>query len=247
MYHFPMFLSLERAHGGRVARVTYDNSRRGNCFDQDLLTALVEALEEAAADDACAVIRLELTGKNFCGGWDTSSFQALAAAGADALATNLRENDETLGRIRRLPVPVVAAVRGQVIGFGVGLLSALHLPVAASDVRLSLPEVRYGFAPAGVGHTIAQALPRAQAYSLLTGTPANAQQLLTWGLVTRVVDPANLDAEVEELTQSLATIPGDALRAVVEVVESSLATGTPAAAYRASARTIVHGPEGEAP
>ncbi|WP_183407741.1 enoyl-CoA hydratase/isomerase family protein [Nocardioides marmoriginsengisoli] len=237
-----MSTTLERERGGRVARVTYDNSRRGNCFDQALLTELADVLEEAAADPACAVIRLELAGRNFCGGWDTSSFEALAAAGTDAVAADLRTSDESLGRIRRLPVPVVAAVRGQVIGFGAGLLAAVHLPVAASDVRLSLPEVRYGFAPAGVGHTVAQALPRAQAYALLTGTTATAAQLLAWGLVARVVTETTLDAEVDELVESLAAVPGDALRAVVEVVESSIATGSPAAAYEISARTIVRPP-----
>lgn len=236
-----MPLDLVSEHGGNAARVIYDNAHRGNCFDLALLTSLADTLESAASDKSCKVVRLEMVGKHFCTGWDVTSFDGLAAAGVDAVAASLAASDQVLDRIRNLPVPIVAAVRGQVIGFGAGLLAALHLPVAATDVRLSLPEVGYGFAPAGVGHTIAQALPRAHAYSVLTGTVASAQQLLGWGLVTRVVAEPSLDAEVDDLVAALAAVPGNALRGVVEVVESSRATGSPDQAYTISARTIVGG------
>ncbi|WP_328345993.1 enoyl-CoA hydratase/isomerase family protein [Micromonospora sp. NBC_00421] len=237
-----MTITLTHGHDGRLARVRYDNAARGNCFDSAALHHLVDTLETAAADDRCAVVRLDLAGKHFCAGWDTSSFAALADATREAVAADLRASDAALHRIRRLPVPVVAGVRGRIIGFGVGLLSAVHLPVAATDARLSLPEARYGFAPAGVGHTIARSVPRQQAYHLLTGAAtATAEQLLGWGLVVRVVADDDLDRAVDDLVDTLLAVPGATLRAVVEVVESSLATGTADQAYDISARTVVAG------
>ncbi|MFD0210880.1 enoyl-CoA hydratase/isomerase family protein [Streptomyces hirsutus] len=237
-----MAITLTRERNGCVAHIRYDNAARGNSFDGELLGKLVDTLEAAALDPMCSVIRLDMAGRHFCGGWDTTSFGDLSASTTESVAAALRSSDEMLGRIRRLPVPVVAGVRGQVIGFGAGLLSAVHLPVAAADTRLSLPEVRFGFAPAGVGHTIAQALPRAQAYALLTGaTTASGSQLLAWGLVARVVPETELETAVHELVETLAAVPGQALRAVVKVVESSLATGSADESYLASARTIVAG------
>ncbi|MBO4205713.1 enoyl-CoA hydratase/isomerase family protein [Micromonospora echinofusca] len=237
-----MTITLTHGHEGRVARVRYDNAARGNCFDDTTLRELVDTLETAAADGTCAVIRLDMAGRHFCGGWDTSSFARLADATQETVSAGLRDSDAALHRIRQLPVPVVAAVRGQVIGFGAGLLGAVHLPVAAADARLSLPEARYGFAPAGVGHLIARTLPRPHAYHLLTGAAtATAAQLLAWGLVVRVVPDTYLDREVDDLVDSLLAVPHGTLRAVVEVVESSLATGSPAHAYDVSARTIVAG------
>ncbi|MBG6088686.1 enoyl-CoA hydratase/isomerase family protein [Actinomadura viridis] len=226
-------------HGGRVARVTFDNSARGNCFDDPLLRELTETLEAAAADPDRALIRLAMAGRHFCGGWDTSSFEGLADEPAAAVAERLRAGDALLDRIRRLPVPVVAGVRGRVVGFGVGLLSAVHLPIAAEEARASLPEARFGFAPAGVGHVVARALPRALAYPLLCGlTAATARELHAWGLVSQVVDAAELDPAVDAMVEGLLAVPGGTLRAVVEVVESSLATGLPDRAYEVSARTI---------
>ncbi|MFG2043502.1 enoyl-CoA hydratase/isomerase family protein [Dactylosporangium sp. NPDC048998] len=237
-----MTITLTRERDGRVARVRYDNAARGNCFDDATLHELVETLQTAAADGACVVIRLDMAGRHFCGGWDTASFAELAGATREAVAAGLRDSDAALHRIRRLPVPVVAAVRGQVIGFGAGLLNAVHLPVAAADARLSLPEARYGFAPAGVGWTIARSLPRPHAYDLLTGAAtATAPQLLAWGLVARVVPGDDVDREVDALVDSLAAVPERTLRAVVEVVESSLAGESAERAYEISARTIVAG------
>ncbi|OLT31657.1 hypothetical protein BJF79_00135 [Actinomadura sp. CNU-125] len=236
----PITMTTER--DGRVARVTFDNSARGNCLDTALLRELAEALERAAADPAHVVIRLEMAGRHFCGGWDTASFAGLADEPAETVAERLRESDALVDRIRRLPVPVVAGVRGRIVGFGLGLLAAVHLPVAAAEARASLPEARFGFAPAGVGHTVARALPRAQAYALLCGlTTATGRQLSAWGLVARVAPEAQLDAAVEEVLDGLLEIPGGTLRGIVEVVGSSVDTGRPDRAYAVAARTIVAG------
>ncbi|MBO2447809.1 enoyl-CoA hydratase/isomerase family protein [Actinomadura barringtoniae] len=236
-----MSITVTNDYEGRVARVTFDNSARGNCFDTALLLELTETLEAAADDPSCVVIRLDMAGRHFCGGWDTSAFEGLFGESAETVAERLRASDALVDRIRRLPVPVVAGVRGKVIGFGVGLLDAVHLPVAAADAQVSLPEARFGFAPAGVGHLIAQALPRAQAYALLCGlTSATGRRLEAWGLVSKVVPgAAELDKAVDEVVDGLLAVPGDTLRAIVDVVESSLRTGRPDRAYEASARTIV--------
>lgn len=240
MYAALVALTLTPQHDGRLIRVRYDNAARGNCFDDASLHEFVDALEAAAATDDCVLIELDMAGRHFCAGWDTSAFAGLAGAPPQTVAASLRASDAALARIRQLPVPVVTAVRGSVIGFGAGLLDAVHLPIAAESARLSLPEARFGFAPAGVAHAITRALPRAQAYHLLTGAAtATAAQLHVWGLVARVVADADLDREVDALVETLLAVPGRTLRAVVEVVESSLATGSPEHAYEVSAATIV--------
>jgi methylglutaconyl-CoA hydratase len=240
MYAALVALTLTPQHDGRLIRVRYDNAARGNCFDDATLRELVDALEAAAATDDCVLIELDMAGRHFCAGWDTTAFAGLAGAPLQTVAANLRASDAALGRIRRLAVPVVTAVRGRVIGFGAGLLDAVHLPIAAASARLSLPEARFGFAPAGVAHAIARALPRPHAYRLLTGaTTATADQLLAWGLVAGVVADDELDRELDALVETLLAVPGRTLRAVVEVVESSLATGSPERAFDVSAATIV--------
>lgn len=228
--------TLSREHDGRVARVRFDNAGRGNSFTSAALDELVATLETAADDAACAVIRLDMAGEHFCAGWDTSSFADLSAATRESVAADLRHSDQQVARIQNLPVPVVAGVRGRVIGFGAGLLAAVHLPVAADDVTLSMPEARFGFAPAGVGFTIRRALTGPLALDLLLGaTTASAATLLAWGLVARVVPAADVDREVDGLVAALLAVPGGTVRAVLEVANAQ----TPERCYEISARTIV--------
>lgn len=225
----------------------YDNSHRGNSFDDAGLNELVGALEELATEPLCSVIRLEMAGENFCGGWDTRSFGSLSRASVESVAAALAGTDAALDRIRRLPVPVVTAVHGKVIGFGAGLLDAIHVAVAADTATLHLPEVRFGFAPAGVGHALAQGLPRKAAYPMLLGvSTASAQDLLGWGLVSAVTAPESAEELAGRWTDRLADLPGDVSRAVLSVVDASLRTGTPDEGYTISAGTIVSmlpGPE----
>ncbi|MBM9461176.1 enoyl-CoA hydratase/isomerase family protein [Nocardioides sp. zg-536] len=237
-----MSTTLERTHDGRAARVTFDNASRANAFDETLLCDLVDTLEAAATDEGCAVVELVMAGPHFCGGWDTTTFPALAASGADAVAGGLRRSDELLDRIRDLPVPVVAGVRGRVIGFGAGLLAAIHLPVAARDARLLLPELGYGFTPAGVGRTLARALPRARAYGLLTGTTeADGDDLVALGLAARAVAPTDLDETLAATVTALAGLPADAVRGLVTVVESARRDEDPGIVFETSARTVLRG------
>ena len=170
-----------------------------------------------------------MAGRHFCGGWDTTSFAALAGTTQEAVAAGLRDSDAALHRIRRLPVPVVSAVRGQAIGFGAGLLSAVHLPVAAADARLSLPEARFGFAPpASATRSPGRCPARTPTPLLPAPSTATAASLLELGAGRPGRPDDDLDSEVDALVEALQ-LPRcrRAPCAAVEVVESSLATGIP--------------------
>jgi methylglutaconyl-CoA hydratase len=222
-----------------VGRVVFDRSALGNAFTDGLLRDLLDALEGAAARDDVTVVRLEAAGRHFCAGWDTATFGDLARETEEAVAARLRENDDRLARLRDLPVPVVAAVRGRVAGFGAGLLAAVHLPVAASDATLAMPEVAHGICPGGVLHTLLGRLPRpAVELLVLTGHPAPAGDLLRWGLVAEVVAPDDLDARTDALAAAVAAQPAAVVRAARAATTAVLATGSPDPAYAAAAASV---------
>lgn len=227
---------------GPVAEVTHDGSARGNAFTTPALVALVEALEAAAARPDVAVVHLVMAGRHFSTGWDTTTFPALAALAAQdesAVAADLRANDALVSRVRDLPVPVVAAVRGRVAGFGAGLLAAVHVPVAAHDVTLALPEIGFGICPGGVLHTVLTRVPRPAADLLvLSGEAVDADDLLRWGLVAQVVPADSLDERVAGLVARIAGHPGDVVRRVRAATLATLAAGTPEPAYDAAAASV---------
>ncbi|MFS3126799.1 enoyl-CoA hydratase/isomerase family protein [Nocardioides sp. Bht2] len=230
---------IHSATHGPLGTVRFDHSSRHNCFTESALNDLVDALERSAADPAVNAIHLTMAGPTFCSGWDTREFAALAQRSPADLEASLRATDRALNRITSLPVPVIAAVRGQVTGFGVGLLASLHLAVVADDATAALPEIAYGISPAGVLGTLLRQLPSAAAHRmLLSGLPVAASELHAWGLVAQLAPANEVDAVAAELAHHLTRFPGAVTRTVLGAIQACHASGTSDPAYAAAVQTL---------
>src|SRR5213075_317838 len=71
-------------------------------------------------------------------------------------------------RIRRLRMPVVAAVRGRALAGGCGMATACDLVLASSSARFGYPEVKIGFVPAMVMAILRRNVPEKRAFELIT-------------------------------------------------------------------------------
>lgn len=234
--------SVRASDDGGVASVVFDHAARSNSFTEAALADLVAALEAAAARPATSVVRLVMAGPHFCAGWDTSDFGRLRAATLAEVEESLRANDRQLARIRDLPVPVVASVHGRVAGFGVSLLAHLHLPVAAADASLALPEAGFGICPGGVLHTLLQRAPRPAVELLaLSGAPVDAQAMLRWGLVAAVAaadEADDADTMADAVAHTLAKQPPGIVRRIHAATAATLAAASAEPAYAAAAASI---------
>ena len=101
---------------------------------------------------------------------------------------------------------------------------ACDVRVAAEGATFGLPEPRWGLMPGGGGtQRITRAMPLAVAMELLlSGGNLNAQQALQWGLVSRVVPPADLMPTVEKLAQTICDNGPLAVRAIKEAAYRGL-------------------------
>lgn len=234
-----------------VATVTINHDQRRNAFDAALLHEFVAAVESVADRPQCTVVVIRSAGAHFCAGWDTNDFARLAGAGPDAIAADLMANHAILDRLWRVPAVTLAAVRGSVAGFGVGLLTRLHLAIASTTATLVLPEARYGIAAGGVLIDVQRALPSKVALDLLlTGDPIDAAAALRLGLVSRVVADDALDTTVDELAARIAGHPGAAVATVLDTFRDTAGLATTAAvstATTAAARTVTALPRASRP
>ena len=92
------------------------------------------------------------------------------------------------------PIPLIAAVNGAAYGGGCEIAAASDFVYAASHARFALTEVTLGIMP-GTGGTqnLARAVGERRAKELiLSGLPFSAAEAEAWGLVNRVVEPADL-------------------------------------------------------
>jgi enoyl-CoA hydratase/carnithine racemase len=159
-----------------------------NLLDPQVMGDLREAILSADADSDVEAIVLTGTDEAFCGGLDIEQIRA----GADPVqfAAALVE---LLRIFPGLGKPVVAAVNGDALAAGYGIVCASDIAVAADDARIGSFEATVGIWPMIAQVPALQRLsPRHVLQNLLTGEPFDAQRAYEVGIVNQVVPAAEL-------------------------------------------------------
>jgi len=208
-----------------IATITLDRPAARNALDAPLKRALMAALRQAGRDAAVRVAILTGSGPAFCAGQD---LREAAAPGAPPLSTVLRSSyNPLILAIRRLDVPVIAAVNGVAAGAGVALALACDLRIAADSASFVLAFGRIGLVPdSGTTWFLPRLVGPARAAELaLLGDPLTAAAAERIGLVNRVVPAADLEAETRSLAARLAAASPRALALTKRALNRSLETG----------------------
>jgi 2-(1,2-epoxy-1,2-dihydrophenyl)acetyl-CoA isomerase len=213
---------------GAVTTTALNRPRALNALDRELTLALREAVFAAEHDPAvrCLVIR---GGEHFMAGGDLKWFHGLLAGRSPAeiraqFEAFIGEVHPVVLSLRRMPKPVLASVRGAAAGFGMSLMMACDLALAADDAYFTLAYTLIGATPDG-GSTYA--LPRlvgqkkAMEIALL-GERFDARAAERLGLVNRVVPAASLDTETERLAAQLAGGPAAVYARTKALINRSL-------------------------
>lgn len=204
-------ISVDASDG--IGRITLARPEKKNALDELAATELSEALHRLAADAEVRVVLLAAEGKDFCAGADLEALERALGADTTAQLRDARALGNVFEAIRRLPQPVVAAVRGRALAGGAGLASACDMIVACDDARFGYPEVGVGFVPAMVMTMLRRAMGEKRAFDLVaTGRVIDANEALALGLVSRVAPAESFDDDVTKLVERLAAAPPAAIR-----------------------------------
>jgi enoyl-CoA hydratase len=179
--------------------LTLDGDAQLNALDVDALDALCCAILTAASDERTRAIVLTGAGRAFCSGADLRRLPSDVGVIMDAANAVVRA-------MTRADVPVITAVNGPAVGFGVALVAASDIVLAAESAYLTLPFTSLGMMPdGGLTHTLPAIVGSAMAGDLaLTGRRLSAVEAQRVGLVSRVVSDGDLAATVDATTQVLA-------------------------------------------
>ncbi|MFZ0624943.1 MAG: enoyl-CoA hydratase-related protein, partial [Acidimicrobiia bacterium] len=128
-----------------VATVTFSRPERLNALTFDVYADLRDLLNELEHREEVRVIVLTGTGRGFCSGGDVNEIIGeLQEADSRTLLEFTRMTGAVVERLRRIPVPVIAAVNG--VAAGAGAVLAL-----ASDLRLLAESASFQFLFTKVG------------------------------------------------------------------------------------------------
>jgi 2-(1,2-epoxy-1,2-dihydrophenyl)acetyl-CoA isomerase len=216
---------------GAVATVTLNRPEVLNALDAAMAEGLRAAFERIEGASGLRVVVLEGAGPAFMAGGDIRQFAAVmdrSPAEKRAWFERLiHDVHPVILTMRRLPLPIIAAVHGAAAGIGMSLLMASDLAIAAEGTVFTLAYCRLGTSPDG-GATFF--LPRhigakkAMEIALL-GDRFDAATALALGLVNEVVPAASLGERVAALAARLAHGPAAAYAATKRLlVRSGTAT-----------------------
>ena len=189
-----------------VLTLTLNDPARFNALGSEMLTALQHALDEAGRDESVRVVVLAAAGKAFCAG---HNLKDMAANPELAYYQKLfAQCSRMMLTIHKLSVPVIARVQGMATAAGCQLVAQCDLAVAASSASFATSGIHYGLFCATPSVPLVRNVPAKRAMEmLLTGDFIDAPTALAQGLVNRVVPADVLDAEIEQLVQSILQKP----------------------------------------
>lgn len=210
---------------GPVWTLIFNRPEKRNALTHAMYTALVEALEAAAADPDVRAVILTGAGNCFTAGNDLQDFLRNPPTGAGSPVIRF------LHMLIGFPKPLLAAVPGVAVGIGTTMLLHCDLAWAAPQARFELPFTRLALVPEGAAsYLLPLALGAKQASAmLLCGEPLDAQTAAQCGLINGVVGADALPQHVQAQAQHLAGLPPQALRQTKALLRAPHRAATEAA------------------
>jgi len=194
-----------------VATVTFNRPEKLNALTFEVYADLRDLLSEIEHRGDVRVLVLTGSGRGFCSGGDVNEIIGqLLEADTKRVLEFTRMTGSVVERLRRLPMPVIAAVNGVAAGAGSVIALAADLRVLARSASFHFLFTKVGLAGADMGS--AYLLPRVigmgrATEALLLGEAIDAERALGIGLATRVVEDDDLTSAATDLARQLADGP----------------------------------------
>jgi len=204
-----------------VAEIVLNRPEKHNAVTREMAARLQEVCAAIDRDDSVRVILIKGAGERaFSSGSDLNSLAEYPSAWA------FRNRVVYENTVRNLRKPVIAALKGWVLGGGGEMALAADIRVAGRSVKMGFPEVTRGWVGGGGA---SQMLPRLVGYGqamrlLLTGEPVGAEEAFRLGLVEYLVDDADVDSTARALCRKIAAFSPVALQSVKASVRMALSS-----------------------
>jgi len=201
-------LRYEVAEG--VATVTLNRPDQLNALNSVMLEELLAALELSDADDAVRALIVTGAGRAFCAGADLSgggqAFDRVARGRREAPGEHRDGGGRVTLRIFDMKKPLIAAINGPAVGFGITMTLPMDIRIASTAARIGFVFARRGVVPEAASTWFLPRLvgPSQAAEWVYTGRVFPAAEALQGRLVSRVVPPERLLPVARELALEIA-------------------------------------------
>jgi len=164
---------------GQIAIVTLNRPQRRNALSLELMTELIECLNEIGRDRALRVVLLRASGKVFSSGHDLSE---MVGRDINEYRQVFDVCTELMTKVQSIPQPVIAEVQGIATAAGCQLVATCDLAVASDHAAFATPGVKIGLFCTTPMVALSRAVGHKRALQmLLTGEMISAATAAEWG------------------------------------------------------------------
>lgn len=208
-----------------VTTVTLNRPQAMNALSRELRRALIKTFHDLGNDPETRVVILTGSGRAFCAGLDLKELGGEVASPAKNEVENAVAGGDLVQALARLEQPIIGAINGFAITGGFELALACDLLIASTEARFADTHARVGIMPGwGLSQKLSRAIGIYRAKELsLTGNYLPADQAAAWGLVSRVVTPAELLPTCEKLARDMLSCDPVVLRSYKRVIDEGFA------------------------
>ena len=192
---------------GPIATITNNNPEKHNAFTDEMDARLFEILGELRSRRDIRAVVWQGEGKSWSSGRDVGSI-GTNISGMPHHHLMVRGH-EGIMQVFQLPMPIIVAIQGWAIGGSFQRALLCDIRIASSDARFMLPEVTHGVIPdtGGVAALYEIAGHGLVSDMVLTGRRLSAEEALGYGIVSRVVEPDELQSTAREMAEKIAASP----------------------------------------
>ena len=190
-----------------VSTITFNRLDKKNALTEAMYSALAEAMQQTATDDAVRVLVIQGDASVFTAGNDIKDFLEHPPTSTDAPVFRF------LRQLVSFPKPLIAAVAGPAVGVGTTMLFHCDLVYAGDNAAFAMPFVNLGLCPEAGSSLLAPQLVGYQraAELLLLGEPFLAETARDLGLVNRITAPTEVNELAGAQARRLASKPMSSL------------------------------------
>jgi enoyl-CoA hydratase len=217
------FIVYEKSEG--IATITLNRPEALNAFSKEVVSEVLQALEDIRSDESVRVVILTGAGeKAFSAGADIKAMIGMNSLKAKELSLM---GEKLCLALENLEKPVIAALNGYALGGGLEVAMSCDLRVASENSRMGQTEINIGLIP-GWGGTqrLTRLVGRTKAKEMVfTGKMIDAKTAEQLGIVNMAVPADKFRETVRQFALDLASKAPVALRVAKALIDKGAEIG----------------------